>query len=66
MNLQSYLIPRKRACEEYNRLFNPKTKIDVRVRSDLFNIIKQEESVVADYNRDGVVDEKDLKEVENG
>ena len=65
LNLQSYLIPRKRACEEYNRLFNPKTKIDVRVRSDLFNIIKQEESIVADYNRDGVIDEKDLKEVEN-
>lgn len=67
LNLQSYLIPRKRACDEFNRLFGLEgdKKIGVRVRSDLFNVIKQEESVVADYNRDGVIDEKDIREVEN-
>lgn len=48
MNLQSYLAPRKEAC----RLFNEKygENIDVKVRSDLYNIIKQEESIVSDYN----------------
>lgn len=68
LNLQSYLIPRKLACEQYNKLFGLEgdKKIDVRVRSDLYNIIKQEESVVADYNRDGVIDEKDVKESING
>ena len=48
MNLQSYLIPRKKACEEFNQKFG--TNIDVRVRSDLYNIIKQYESVTNDYN----------------
>ena len=67
LNLQSYLIPRKRACEQYNKLFGLEgdKKIDVRVRSDLYNIIKQEESVVADYNKDGIIDEKDVKEVKS-
>lgn len=48
MNLQSYLAPRKEAV----RLFNEKygENIDVRVRSDLYNIIKQEESIINDYN----------------
>lgn len=51
LNLQSYLAPRKEAC----RLFNEKygltgeNAIDVRVRSDLHNIIKEVESIVSDY-----------------
>ena len=48
MNLQSYLIPRKKACEEFNQKFG--TNIDVKVRSDLYNIIKQYESVTNEYN----------------
>ena len=69
LNLQSYLIPRKKACEQFNQLFGltGDNKIDVRVRSDLYNIIKQEESIVKDYNGNGYVDEEDMKEeVKNG
>lgn len=50
MNLQSFLIPRKKACEEFNRKFG--TNIDVKVRSDLYNIIKQYESVTNDYTNE--------------
>lgn len=48
MNLQSYLAPRKHACELFNEKYGE--NIDVKVRSDLYNIIKQEESIVSDYN----------------
>ena len=63
LNLQSYLAPRQEAC----RLFNEKygltgdKAISVRVRSDLHNIIKNMESVVTDYNLNGV---DDIKEIE--
>jgi len=61
LNLQSYLIPRKKACEQFNKLFGltGENAIDVKVRSDLYNIIKQQESVVADYNGDGLITEED-------
>lgn len=49
LNLQSFLIPRKKACEEFNQKFG--TNIDVKVRSDLYNIIKQYESITNDYNQ---------------
>lgn len=49
LNLQSFLIPRKKACEEFNQKFG--TQIDVKVRSDLYNIIKQYESITNDYNQ---------------
>ena len=58
MNLQSFLIPRQEACKEFNDLFGltgTDKEIKVRLRSDLFNIIKQEESVVKDYNVDEVI-----------
>lgn len=66
LNLQSYLTPRKEACKRFNTLFGLEGEkaIDVKVRSDLYNIIKQEESVVADYNADGKVDFEDVKEIE--
>lgn len=54
LNLQSYLAPRKEACKKFNELFG--TNIDVRIRSDLFNIIKQEESIINDYNQNGIED----------
>lgn len=59
LNLQARLAPRKQACKEFNELFGLKGEkaIDVRVRSDLFNIIKQAESVVTDY--------KEMQEIEN-
>lgn len=63
LNLQSYLAPRQEAC----RLFNEKygltgdKAISVRVRSDLHNIIKNMESVVTDYNLNGVDDIEEIK-----
>lgn len=42
LNLQSYLIPRKKACEQFNKLFGE--NIDVVVRSDLHNIVKELEN----------------------
>ena len=48
LNLQSFLIPRKEACTQFNELFNE--NISVRVRSDLHNTIKEMESIVTDYN----------------
>lgn len=58
LNLQSYLAPRKKACEQFNELFGLEgdKKIDVRVRSDLFNMIKMEESIITDYNNNGIDD----------
>ena len=64
LNLQSMLIPRQEAAKQFNKLFNltGDKAISVRLRSDLFNIIKQEESVITDYNKNGIDDE--LEEVE--
>lgn len=58
LNLQSYLAPRKEACKKFNELFGltGDKQIDVRLRSDLFNIIKQEESITTDYNNNGIDD----------
>ena len=65
LNLQSMLIPRQEACKQFNKLFGLEgtdKEISVRVRSDLYNIIKQEESVITDYNKNGIADE--VEEVE--
>ena len=65
LNLQSYLDPRKKACKQFNDLFGltgTDKEISVRVRSDLFNIIKQEESVITDYNLNGIDDKKEIEE----
>ena len=61
MNLQSYLVPRQKACKEFNEkygLTGTDKEISVRVRSDLFNLIKENESIVSDYedNEDGEID----------
>ncbi len=63
MNLQSYLIPRKKACEEFNQKYG--MNIDVKVRSDLYNVIKQYESITSVYNEAKSEDEK-LKGENNG
>lgn len=52
MNLQSFLIPRQKACKQFNDLFGltgTDKEISVRVRSDLHNIIKNTNSVVSDF-----------------
>lgn len=64
LNLQSFLIPRQEACKQFNELFGltgTDKEISVRVRSDLYNIIKQEDSIVADYDNDGIIEESEVK-----
>ena len=61
MNLQSYLVPRQEACRKFNDKYGftgTEKEISVRVRSDLFNLIKENESIVSDYidNEDGEID----------
>lgn len=52
LNLQALLIPRKEACKQFNEKYGlmGEKAIDVKVRSDLYNIVKQYESVTSDYN----------------
>lgn len=66
MNLQSYLAPREEACKLFNKLFGLEgdKAISVRVRSDLYNIIKNSNSIVNDYNNNGIEDSKEV--VDNG
>lgn len=57
LNMQSYLIPRKQACKEFNDKFgltDTSKAIDVKLRSDLYNIIKENESIVKDYEGEEV------------
>ena len=62
LNLFAMLEPRKRACREFNELFGltgTDKEISVRVRSDLYNIIKNEESLISDYQDNGKIDKKE-------
>ena len=64
LNLLSFLIPRQEACKQMNKLFGLEgsgKEIKVKLRSDLYNIIKQEESIVKDYNNDGIITESEVK-----
>lgn len=45
--LQSRLAPRQEACRLFNEKYNE--NISVKIRSDLYNIIKEQESIVKDY-----------------
>lgn len=51
LNLQSFLAPRQEAARQFNEKFGlaGDKAIEVRVRSDLYNIIKQASSIVNDY-----------------
>lgn len=51
LNLQALLIPRKEACKQFNEKYGlaGDKAIDVKVRSDLYNLIKQFESVTDEY-----------------
>ena len=53
LNLQAGLVTRKNACKQFNELFQltGEKAIDVRVRSDLHNIIKNAESIVSDFKK---------------
>lgn len=54
LNLQSFLAPRLEACKQFNDKYNLKgtdKEITVRVRSDLYNIIKKEQSIITDYKK---------------
>lgn len=47
LNLQSFMITRQKACDEFNEKFG--TDIEVKVRSDLKNVVKNELSSVKDF-----------------
>lgn len=54
LNLQALLVPRKEACKQFNEKYGlmGEKAIDVKVRSDLYNLVKQFESVTEDYRED--------------
>lgn len=55
LNLQSFLAPRLEACKQFNEKFGltgTDKEISVRVRSDLYNIIKKEMSITKDFSSD--------------
>ena len=59
LNLQSFLVPRQEACKQFNKLFGLEgtdKELSVKVRSDLYNIIKKEESIINDYNHNNIDD----------
>lgn len=66
LNLQALLIPRKEACKQFNEKygFMGDKAIDVRVRSDLYNVVKQFESITNDY-RGALNDELKVEELED-
>ena len=65
LNLQSMLIPRKDACRQFNEKYGlaGSKAIDVKVRSDLYNVVKQFESITDDY-RDQKSFEEELEKGE--
>ena len=68
LNLQALLIPRKEACKQFNEKYGlmGEKAIDVKVRSDLYNIVKQFESVTDDY-RESIREEEMVEEgINNG
>ena len=70
LNLQSFLAPRQEACKQFNEKFGltgTDKEISVRVRSDLYNIIKREMSTTKDLLGDLDIDEYEEEEVvDNG
>ena len=60
LNLQSLLIPRKESCRQFNEKYGlmGDKAIDVKVRSDLYNIVKQFESITDDYRSEKTLQEE--------
>ena len=54
LNLQSLMIPRKEACRQFNEKYGlmGEKAIDVKIRSDLYNLVKEFESVTRDYQEE--------------
>lgn len=65
MNLQALLIPRKDACKQFNEKYGlmGNKAIDVKVRSDLYNIVKQYESITSDYSNE-LKENEELEEID--
>lgn len=65
MNLQALLIPRKDACKQFNEKYGlmGDKAIDVKVRSDLYNIVKQYESITSDYANE-LKENEELEEID--
>lgn len=62
LNLQAMLAPRLEACRQFNEkygLTGTDKEISVRLRSDLQNIIKEEQSIVSDYMDNGRIDNEE-------
>lgn len=68
LNLQALLIPRKEACRQFNEKYGlmGDKAIDVKVRSDLYNIIKQFESITDDYRSEKRDEEKEEELIMEG
>ena len=67
LNLQSFLAPRQEACRQFNEkygLTGTDKEISVRVRSDLYNVIKKEMSITSDYINKNQIDEMKKEEVD--
>ena len=69
LNLQSFLAPRLEACRQFNEKFyltGTDKEISVRVRSDLYNVIKKEMSITKDFttNEEQEKIDEDIKEGE--
>lgn len=58
LNLESFLAPRKEACKQFNEKFGltGDNAIDVKVRSDIHNLVKENESIVNEFNEEGTTD----------
>ena len=70
LNLQAMLQPRLEACRQFNEKFGltgTDKEISVRVRSDLHNIIKQEQSIISDYQDNKRIDnEENIEKIKEG
>lgn len=68
LNLQALLIPRKEACRQFNEKYGlmGDKAIDVKIRSDLYNIVKQFESITDDYREERREEELIEEGITNG
>ena len=64
LNLQAHLKPRQTAAKQFNEKYG--LKIEVKLRSDIFNIIKSSESIIMDSLGDVAVENIEKMEVANG
>lgn len=64
LNLQSYLKPRQTAAKQFNEKYG--LNVEVKLRSDIYNIIKSSESIVMDTLADTAAENIEKLEVANG